>query len=440
MKNFLLLAFALILGGSLMAQDPDKKVIVIKKNKDGSITKIEKAVKEEDDTVIYIREAAEKGEKAEAIHIKMKELEEKLHQLKEGGELKKLKELNGELHELKEMQFMYGRSLNEHRDNQRLIPEKAEKAFLGVVAGEADGNIGFRVSRVVEGSGAEAGGLQGGDVVLSINNAPTNGSYGLTGVLARHQPNDQVRLDILRDGRPMSLDVTLTGREYTRHVLNDERDPCDVFIGVYTTDFSAQQGEGVRVTSIIGNTPAEMYGVQAGDIILSLDGVDVTTGNQLRSERDKHEPGEEFTLLVNRNGDYIDINAQFKTCAEPREDEVAEEPVTPAEQPALAPVEEKPEPLVQPRELPTLELEQWQAFPNPSLGDITIEFKAEPVPTNIRVLDASGKVIYQEQLNNFDGLYKKELNLRKATPGTLLLSIQQGDKVVTKQLVLMNRA
>jgi C-terminal processing protease CtpA/Prc len=437
MKNFLLLACALILAGTVMAQDPDKKVIVIKKNKDGSITKIEKAVKDEDDTVIYIREA---GEQDEAIHIKMKELEEKLQQLKEGGELKKIKELNGELHELKEMQFMHGRSFNEHRENQRLIPEKAEKAFLGVVAGEADGNIGFRVNRVVEGSGAEAGGLQRGDVVLSISDVPTNGSHGLTGVLARHQPNDQVRLDILRDGQPMSLNVTLTGRAYTRYTLNDERDPCDVFIGVYTTDFSAQQGEGVRVTSIIGNTPAEMYGVQAGDIILSLDGVDVTTGNQLRSERDKHEPGEAFTLLVNRSGDYIDINAQFKTCAEPTIEEVADEPVTPAEQPALAPVEEKPEPLVQPREVPALELEQWQAFPNPSLGDITIEFKAEAVPTNIRVLDASGKVIYQEQLNNFDGLYKKELNLRKATPGTLLLSIQQGEKVVTKQLVLMNRA
>jgi S1-C subfamily serine protease len=126
--------------------------------------------------------------------------------------------LNGELHELKEMQFMHGRSFNEHRENQRLIPEKAEKAFLGVVAGEADGDIGFRVNRVVEGSGAEAGGLQRGDVVLSISDVPTNGSHGLTGVLARHQPNDQVRLDILRDGQPMSLNVTLTGRAYTRYV------------------------------------------------------------------------------------------------------------------------------------------------------------------------------------------------------------------------------
>lgn len=439
MKNVLLLAFALILGGSLLAQDPDKKVIVIKKNKDGSITKIEKALKDHDDTVIYIREAGEKGEKAEAIHIKMKELEEKLHQLKEGGELKKLKELKGELHELKEMQFMHGRSYYEHRENQRLIPERAEKAFLGVVAGDHDGELGFRANRVVEGSGAEAGGLQRGDIVLSINNVPTNGSHGLTGVLARHQPNDQVTLEILRDGQPKTLNVTLTGREYTRYRLNDERDPCDVFIGVYTTDF-AHDGEGVRVTSIIGNTPAEMYGVQAGDIILSLDGVDVTTGDQLRYERDKHEPGEEFTLLVNRGDNLVDINARFKTCAEPTEEEVADETVAPVEQPALAPIEEAPTPLVQPRDVPTLELEQWQAFPNPSLGDIMIEFKAEAVPTNIRVLDATGKLIYQEQLNNFDGLYKKELNLRKATPGTLLLSIQQGDKIITKQLVLMNRA
>ncbi len=423
-----------------MAQDSDKKVIVIKKNKDGSITKIEKVVKGDDDTVIYIREAGEEGKEIEAFHVKMKELEEKLGQLKQEGNLKKIEELKGELHELKEVRFMRGGTYYEHRENQRLIPERAEKAFLGVVAGHTDGNIGFRVNRVVEGSGAEAGGLQRGDVVLSINNAPTNGSNGLTPVLARHQPNDHVTLEVLRDGQPLSLNVTLTGREYTRYRLNDERDPCDVFIGVYTTDFASQEGEGVRVTSIIGNTPAEMYGVQAGDIILSLDQVDVTTGNQLRYERDKHEPGEEFTLLINRGGDYIDINARFKTCAEPTVDEVADEPVAPVEQPALAPVEEKPEPLVQPREMPTLELEHWQAFPNPSLGDITIEFKAEAVPTNIRVLDASGRVIYQEQLNNFDGLYKKELNLRKATPGTLLLSIQQGEKVITKQLILMNRA
>ncbi len=413
MKNFLLLAFALILGGFLLAQDADKKVIIIKKNKDGSVTKIEKAVNGNDDTVIYIREAGEQGEET---HFKMKALK-------------------GELHRLGEFRF----ENDENNEERRLVPEKAVKAFLGVVAVSSHNSQGFLVNRVVRGSGAEAGGLQQGDVVQSINGIPTDGSHSLTGVLARFQPNDKVTLSVLRDGLPLSLDVTLSEKEYTRYVLIEERNPCDVFIGVYTTDHAAE--EGVRVTSIIGNTPADKYGVNAGDIILSLDGVEVSSGDQLRYERDKHRPGDEFTLLVNRSGTLMDINAQFKACEEPTLEEAAEEPVVPVEQlPSLAPVEE-PRPFTdQLREFPSLELQRWQAYPNPSLGDITIEFQAEPAPTTIRLIDASGKVIYQEQLNNFDGLYKKELNLRQATPGTLLLSIQQGDKVVSKQLVLLNRA
>ncbi len=413
MKNFLLLALALILGGSLMAQDTEKKVIIIKKNKDGSITKIEKAVNQDDDTVIFIREA---GESAEEMHFKANELKGKLRQLPN------IRMENGD----------YDR-------DRRLVPEKATKAFLGVVAVSSHNGKGFLVNRVVGGSGAEAGGLQQGDVVQSINGISTNGSHGLTGVLAQFQPNDQVTLSVLRDGLPLSLNVTLTEKAYTRYVLNEERNPCDVFIGVYTTDHAAE--EGVRVTSIIGNTPAELYGLNAGDIILALDGVEVASGNQLRYERDKHNPGDEFQLLVNRSGDLMDVKARFKACEEPLQEEIADELIAPIkEQPALVPTE-KPETLLeQSGQFPSLELQDWQAYPNPSLGDITIEFKADPTPTNIRLIDASGKVIYQEQLNNFDGLYKKELNLRQATPGTLLLSIQQGDKVVSKQLILLNRA
>ncbi len=453
MKNVLLLAFALILGGSLMAQDSEKKVIIIKKNKDGSISKIEKAVNPDENTVIYIREGSVNGLEGEELHLKMKDLEGKLSEMKiRGLDAEKMKKLEKEMGQLREIRINRGNYTYRHRDDgeRRLVPERAVKAFLGVVAGDHAGDKGFRANRVVEGSGAEAGGLERGDIVLSISNNPTDGSGGLTGVLARYQPNDQVTLEILRDGQPMTLNVTLGEKEYTRYVYNEDYNPCPVFIGVYTTDNMRE--EGVRVTSIIGNTAAETYGVNAGDRILALDGVEVATGSQLRYERDKHEPGEEFTLLVNRGGNLIDIQARFKSCPEQLNEDVADEvveeiadqPLVPVEvAPSLVPAEptEAPRSLIdQPREMPTLELQRWQAYPNPSLGDITIEFQAEPVPTTLRVIDASGKVIYKEQINNFDGIYKKELNLRTATPGTLLLSIQQEEKVVTKQLVLMNKA
>src|SRR5215218_654745 len=61
--------------------------------------------------------------------------------------------------------------------------------------------------------------------------------------------------------------------------------------------------EGVaRVTSVRDGTPAEDAGVEAGDVVTKIDGVDVESGVDLRGEHDRHEPGESVTLTVTRGG------------------------------------------------------------------------------------------------------------------------------------------
>lgn len=407
MKNFVLSVLALILFVGLNAQD-DQNVIIITKDKQGKWVKEEKA-------------------------------------------------LIKEMKEIKVDRFMNGSNVFIHDGDEyqdRLIAKKGYKAFLGVVVGHSFDDQGFTVSRVVENSGAKAGGLLRGDQVLNINGLETNGDHGLRGVLSQLSPGDQVTVNVLRDGQPVALNVTLGQRETTKWVLNDERNPCDVFIGVYTTTNSFD-GEGVRITSIIGNTPAEESSLLAGDVILELNEASVNTSRELRIERDKNSPGDEFTLLIKRNDQVMDVLARFKTCdteneieelqeVEMEEDfdieiEQAPQLAAPATTPLAEETEEEPfsRPLfntVQP-----LELSSYEAYPNPSMGDINIKFQAEPVPTTIRLQDVNGKVIYNEQLNRFDGFYQKQLNLG-TTPGTLLLSIQQADRVVTKKLVLLDRS
>lgn len=408
MKNFVLSIFALILFVGLSAQD-DQKIIVIKKDKGGKWTKEEvKSTEISDWSTEFARTE---------------------HFYEEDGD-----------------------------EGQRLIAKKGYKAFLGVVAGHS--NTGFRVSSIVSGSGAEAGGLERGDKVIDIDGKPTNGEHGLRGVLAQFEPGDQVRLNILRDGQAQTLNVTLGRREITKWVLNDERDPCDVFIGVYTTTGDTD-GDGVRITSIIGNTPAEVSKLMAGDVILELNDTPINSSNKLRIERDKNNPGDDFTLLIKRNEQVINVNATFKTCeveaemeqlqerdaieveelAEDIELEIQElEKAMPyMDQPAPAALEEptENEPLFNTPQL-GLELFEYEAFPNPSVGEINIRFKAEPTATTVRLADINGKIIYEEQLNNFDGIYQKKLNLG-TVPGTVLLAIQQGEKIVTKKLVLLDR-
>ncbi|MCB0589517.1 MAG: T9SS type A sorting domain-containing protein, partial [Phaeodactylibacter sp.] len=144
----------------------------------------------------------------------------------------------------------------------------------------------------------------------------------------------------------------------------------------------------------------------------------------------KHEPGQAFKLTLLRGDQELTVNSRFKTCetsgmVEPVQEEVVAEEVV--------------EPAIQVPET-TLELNDYNAYPNPSFGEVTVRFQAEAAPTEIQLSDSAGRVFLQRQLKNFDGFFNEELSLREATPGTITLTIRQGDKLITKQLVLLNRA
>jgi len=315
----------------------------------------------------------------------------------------------------------------------RTRTEKAKKAFLGIYPGHTSEGVGVKVTGLVDGAGAKAAGIQNGDIIMSLNGMPTNGTYGLRGTLKKITPNSTATAVVLRNGQEMQMQVELGEREYTRHVWNEERDPCEVFIGVYVGG-RASIGKGVQVTGIIGNTAASKYGVESGDIILALDGIAVNTNGELHDERDTHEPGEEFVLTVLRNGQQMDIDARFNSCEEDQEPELVEEVI---EEPAPNQPDE-----VEQVDLPdnTLQVESYRAFPNPTFGLVRVQYQAEAVPTTMQISDAAGRVIYQNRMSNFSGLFDEEINLGDATPGTLTLTIRQGAKLLSKQIVLLNRA
>jgi membrane-associated protease RseP (regulator of RpoE activity) len=59
-------------------------------------------------------------------------------------------------------------------------------------------------------------------------------------------------------------------------------------------------------------TPAYAAGLQEGDTILSMDGQEVTDWEEVRSYVREH-PGQEVTLLIERDGQEMEINAQLAT-------------------------------------------------------------------------------------------------------------------------------
>ncbi|MBK6993957.1 MAG: PDZ domain-containing protein [Lewinellaceae bacterium] len=306
--------------------------------------------------------------------------------------------------------------------------EMGERTILGVYENKDVNESGLVISSVVPGKGAEAAGLQAGDIVIQVDGKTVTGGVTLRGALDNHKPGDQVKVVYLRNGQTLETATILSAdrHSFTHKV---ERDPCKVFIGVYTSSH-AFEGRGARVDGVIDGTPAKESGVQPGDIIMALNGQAVSSHQEIVGERDKNKPGDAFSLTVLRDGAMIEINAKFKSCETPG-DAAVEETVEVLEEDSKS----------EERDINnSLKLEVLEAYPSPTFGPLNINFEAEAVPTTVRILDVTGKTVYNKELPQFGGFFNEQVNLSNNKAGNYVLSIQQGKKVFTKQVVLLPRA
>ncbi|MGI9598962.1 MAG: S1C family serine protease, partial [Acidimicrobiales bacterium] len=92
--------------------------------------------------------------------------------------------------------------------------EPINPGFLGVRGEEPPGGeAGVRLTEVTAGSAAESAGLLVGDRVLSLDGAPVTEFPELAGLVLANQAGDTVKLEVIREGELVELDVTLGLRE-----------------------------------------------------------------------------------------------------------------------------------------------------------------------------------------------------------------------------------
>ncbi len=357
-------------------------------------------------------------------------------------------ELNQELEELNEelksLRITMGDDIKWNKKCDVKALKSCNKALLGIYPESHE--QGVLVTGIVKGSGAEAAGLQKGDIITALNGKDVDSNRDLTEILAQHKPGETISVSYLRNGNPAQTNATLTEKKQKRYSYNynydynynysyrhnnyrdfSNRNKCKPFIGVYTSRTS----KGMKISSVLKGTSAERAYLQQGDIITALDGVPTRSHSELVRERDKHEPGDYYTLTIISAGSTIDIEAQFDEC--PKDEPVVEEEILTEETPEV-------QPEIQPEIDNTLQLESFDAFPNPTYGAVNIRFQGSAVPTKVRIIDVTGKTVFQDDIGNFDGIYNRDLNLENATPGALIVNIQQGNKMFSKSLILLPRA
>jgi hypothetical protein len=83
-----------------------------------------------------------------------------------------------------------------------------------------------------------------------------------------------------------------------------------------------------------------------------------------------------------------------------------------------------------------LELEEVDYYPNPNEGQFTLRFRANKIPTEVKIIDLMGKEVYKENIPEFGGMYDKQIDLAGNEPGMYVLQVIQNNRSWSKKVVV----
>jgi len=168
---------------------------------------------------------------------------------------------------------------------------KVSRGYLGVSIGnitealakqfKVPDTSGALVDDVSRGGPADKAGLKNGDVIRKLNGQTIASRDQLTAMVTDLNPGTVVKLDILRDGQPMTVNVTLGERPANlSYLAGASKAPTEgalrgITVQNLTPDLRGQLGlspdvHGVVITELDPSSPAAQAGFQQGDVIESI--------------------------------------------------------------------------------------------------------------------------------------------------------------------------
>lgn len=154
---------------------------------------------------------------------------------------------------------------------QDLTPEMMEHFKVK----EKDGVL---VGQVHSGTGAEKAGLASGDIIKSVDDKPVKNVNELVKEIQRKKVGQKVKLNVIRDGKSITIDVTTTAmpeKIETAKEKEEEEERLGAKVQELTPQLAARYGisgikQGVVVIGVEQGSVADEVGFQEGDVILEI--------------------------------------------------------------------------------------------------------------------------------------------------------------------------
>lgn len=500
--------------------------------------------------IVFTMNAQEKEDRKVTINITTKEggkttITKKVIDLEDGEDVEKILEELGILGEvgdisegqvieiniirkedndvLKDMEF--GLFMNDHK--MKFFECDESRPFLGVYveSNDSDEIQGALITGVIDGSAAAETDLEKGDVITSVNSIEVTGHESLVDALYANEPGDEVKIAYVRSGKKSTTKVELGEKEQSFSFEFDEEwieslseleslegfefdfddenssifwsedGSCEkkAFLGI--TNHSARTDKlenGVAIEEVVSNSTAENMGLQAGDVVLSINGNETNDFKQLADVLSEIEIGSSVTVSFMRDGknmtateeigekasrskNYIfapgemdDIRLEYREELEGSKEEMETERARMHEEMQHMMVEvermRNGETDVITKEITVviimsdiseeeaeevnsnseekisiandLEVDDFNYYPNPNRGVFDLTFSVpETGTTDIVIFDQKGKKVYSERLIDLSGSYNNQIDIAGEASGTYFMQITQNGKTFSKKIV-----
>ncbi len=194
-----------------------------------------------------------------------------------------------------------------------------QRGFMGIysvynlngnLAKELGVNVteGVVVKSLSKDGAAKDAGLEEGDIILEADDIVIKSDAKLKEILARKRPGDHIKIDVLRNGKPKSFDVSLTNQEGTTEILGKGRSELLKELGADFGELSQSELRelarynirgGAKVSKLYAGKLRQHTDIKVGFVILKVNGAAV------QNEKDLND------ILENHRGQQIKIEGYY---------------------------------------------------------------------------------------------------------------------------------
>ena len=194
---------------------------------------------------------------------------------------------------------------------QELTPELAKSLGLK----ESRGAL---VTQVTSDGPADKAGIKQGDVVVSFDGRQIHDSHDLPRVVAATPVGKTVQIKVLRDGKEILLQAKIIEMEDEKPAQGRSVGPQSLGITVQNLTpqiaqkLGLKKSDGVVITAVEPDSPAEEASLQPGDVILSVNLRQVKNVDDFEKIIEKTTKGDTILLLVQKGEGTLFVAVKLK--------------------------------------------------------------------------------------------------------------------------------